>query len=57
MVIVGWVRAGIEVVDDLHAGQGKGVGRMSEDAGALSWCEVKTLMTPNHTAIQVSSSG
>ena len=32
----------------------KGVGRMSEDAGEFPDCEV---MTPDHTAIQVRSSG
>ena len=30
---------------------------MSGDAGALSECEVKTLMTPDHTAFQLRSSG
>ena len=30
---------------------------MSGDAGALPECDVKTLMTPNHTAFQVRSSG
>ena len=34
-----------------------GVGRMSGDAGALPECEVKTLMSCDHTAIFVSSSG
>ena len=29
---------------------------MSVDAGALPECEVKTLMTPDHTVIQVRSS-
>ena len=37
----------MEVVVDGHVG----------DAGALPKCEVKTLMTPNHTAFQVRSSG
>ena len=32
------------------------VGRMLGDAGALPECEVKTLMTPDHTAFQVRSS-
>ena len=30
---------------------------MSGDAGALPECEVKTLLTPNHTAFQVHISG
>ena len=30
---------------------------MSKDAGVLPECEVKTMMTPNHTAFQVHSSG
>ena len=34
-----------------------GVGRESGDAGALPEYEVKTLVTPDHTAIQVRSSG
>ena len=29
---------------------------MSEDAGALPECKVKTLMTPDHTAFRVCSS-
>ena len=33
-----------------------GVGRISGD-GSLPLCMVKTLMTPNHTAFQVRSSG
>ena len=35
----------------------EGVGRMSGDAGALSECDMKTLITPDHTAIQVGCSG
>ena len=34
-----------------------GAGRMSGDTGALPVCEVMTLMTLDHTAIQVRSSG
>ena len=33
------------------------VGHMSGDAGVLPECEVKTLMTPDHTAVQVRISG
>ena len=33
------------------------VSRMSEDAGALHECEVKALMTPDHTAFRVRSFG
>ena len=34
-----------------------GIGRMSVNAGALSECEVETLMKPDHTALQMRSSG
>ena len=34
------MRAGMKVVDGMHAGQRLGVGRMSADAGALPMCEV-----------------
>ena len=37
--------------------QSLGVGQMSGDAGAFPECEVNTLMAPDHTAFQVSSSG
>ena len=40
MAMVGWVGAGMEVVDGLHAGQSQGVGVMSRDAGASPECEV-----------------
>ena len=33
------------------------VGSMSRDAGALPGCEVKTIMTPDHTVSQVRNSG
>ena len=33
------------------------VGRILSDAGALSECEVNTLMTTDHTAFQVCCSG
>ena len=46
----------MEVVDGMHAGQSPAVGRMSGDAGALPECEVITLMTPDHNAVQVHSS-
>ena len=35
----------------------RGVGHMSGDVGAHPECEVKTLMTPDYTAVQVRSSG
>ena len=39
--MVGWVGAGMEVVDGMHAGQSRwGGGRLSEDAGALPEREV-----------------
>ena len=31
LAMVGWVCAWMEVVDSMHAGQSKGVGRMSGD--------------------------
>ena len=34
-----------------------GVGRMSGDAEAHPESKVKTLMTPNHTTVQVRTSG
>ena len=40
MAMVGWVGAGMEVVDDMHAGGNWGVGCMSGDVGALPVCEV-----------------
>ena len=43
----------MEVVDGMHAGQCRGVSRMSGDAEALPECEV---MTPNHTAFLVRCS-
>ena len=49
--------AGMRVVEGIHAGQSKGVGRMSGDAGGLPECEGKTLMTSDNTAVQVHSSG
>ena len=36
----GLVGAGMEVVDGKNAGQSRGVGRMTGDAGALSECKV-----------------
>ena len=56
MAMVGWVGAGMEVVDGMHAAQSQGVGRKSGDVGAHPGCKVKTLMTPDHTAFQVCSS-
>ena len=38
---------------DMHAGQDERVGRMTEDAGAYSECEV---MTPDDSAVHVRSS-
>ena len=46
----------MEVVVGMHAGQNTG-GCMSGDAEAVLVCEVKTLVTPDQTAVQVSSSG
>ena len=41
----------------LHAGQSQGVGCMSGDAGAFPECDVKPLMTLDHTAVLIGSSG
>ena len=40
MAMVGWVRSEMEVLDSMHAGQSREVGRMSGDAGALPECVV-----------------
>ena len=40
MAMVMRVGAGMEVVDDMNAGQSRGIGLMSGDAGALPECEV-----------------
>ena len=40
-----------------HAGQSQVVGRMSGDAGAFPECVGNTQITPDHTTIQVHSSG
>ena len=40
MAIVGWVGAGMEVVDGMRAAKAKGVGRMSGADGAHPECEV-----------------
>ena len=40
MALMGWVGAGIEVVDGMPAEQSQGIGRMSGDAGELPECEV-----------------
>ena len=47
----------VEVVNGMHARQSKGAVRTSRDAGAYPVCEVKTLMTPDYTVVQVCSSG
>ena len=54
----GWLgEAGMGVENGMTAGQSQGGGRISEDGGAHSEYEVKTLMTPDHTAAQVCYSG
>ena len=55
MAMVGWMGAGMELVLGKHAGQSQVVGRMSADAGAFPEFLGNTLMTPNHTAIQLRS--
>ena len=39
-----------------HAGQSQELSSIPGDAGVLPECEVKTLMTSDHTAFQVRSS-
>ena len=52
------MRDEIEIVGGLHAGQSQGgVGPMSGDARALSECEVRIMMIPDDTAVQVHSFG
>ena len=57
MAMVGGMGAGMELVLGRHAGQSQVVGRMSGDAGAFPECVGNTLITPDHTTIQVRSSG
>ena len=57
MAVVGWMGAGMEVVVVKHAGQSHEFLRMSQDAGALPECKVNTLITPDHTTIQLRRSG
>ena len=57
MAMMGWMRAGMELVFGKHAGQSQVVGRMSGDAGAFPECVGNTLITPDRTTIQVRSSG
>ena len=52
-VVMAMVGAGMEVVDGMHAGQNRGVGRMSGDDGVRR----DTLMTPDHITVLVHSSG
>ena len=40
MDLVGWVGAGIVVVDGVHAQHSQGVGQVSGDAGELPECKV-----------------
>ena len=56
MAMVGCMGAGMEVVDGMHAEQSQRVGCMTGDGGALTECEVNTLMAPVHTVFHVRSS-
>ena len=56
MAVVGWMGTRVEMMFGKHAGQRQWVGRMSGDAGAFPEYEVKTLITPDHTNVQVRSS-
>ena len=50
MAVVGWTGAGMEACETMDNG------RMSGDAGAFPESEVNTLITPDRTTIQASSS-
>ena len=57
MAMVGWMGAGMEFVLGKHVGQSQVVGRILGDARAFPECVGNTLITPDHTTIQVHSSG
>ena len=57
MVMVGWVGAGIEVVDSLHAGHSQVGWSHVVRCRGISRVPGDTQMTPDHIAVQVCSSG
>ena len=57
MAMVVWVGAGMEVVDDMHAGQTQGDWLLVRGCRSISRVRGDEIMTPNHTTIQVRSSG
>ena len=56
-VVVMAMVGGMDLVLGKHAGQSQVVGRMSGDAEAFPECVGNTLITPDRTTTQVSSSG
>ena len=57
MAMVGWVWAGMEVVDDMLVGQSQGGLVACRDMLEHFRSEGDTLMSQDHTAIQERSSG
>ena len=57
MAMVGWVGAGMEAVDSMNAGQCQGGWSHVERCRSTSSVRGDTLMTPDHTAVQVRRSG
>ena len=57
MAMVGWVGAGMEVVDSMHVGQSQGDWSYVGSCRSTFRIQGDTLMTPDHTAVQVCSSG
>ena len=53
MDMVGWVAAGLEVVDDMHAGQSQGGCLHIGTCRSTSQVRGDTLMTPDHIAVQL----
>ena len=57
MAMMGWVSAGMEVVDGRHAGQSQLGWSHIDRCRRTSPVRGDTLMTPDHTAFQVCGSG
>ena len=57
MAMVGWVVAGLEVVDGIHVGQSQGGWSHVARCRSTSPVRGDTLMTPDPTTFQVRSYG